>query len=874
MLNQEEINLIKEGVDLVPFMQACGIELKKVGSNYRGLCPFHKDTTPSLTVTPENNLWNCFGCDRGGDNIRFVQLFDKLSFNEAVERLKGYFPKGILPKTAAKEKKQKKGLTVKGKKLLAQIVDHYQRCLGENPGGLEYLKQRGITDICAIREFGTGFVDGSLKNLLPQDDKTIRELKALGILNTKGNEIFYNCVVFPLYDQTGAVVNLYGRNISKQNGVSHLYLAGSTKGLVNRRAIRSETIILTESIIDGLTLYAQGFKNVVPVYGVNGLTEDHLALFSRKTKEIFLAFDNDQAGTDGMAKVEKQLGTLNIVCYPVALPVKDCNLFFRDHGAEEFEQLLREAAPKKELTGECRRQSMYREEERGFRVAYGRRQYQIKGIRKSSTQLKSTIKASTDLNNSGKEFELTTIDLYSSRSREWFARLCSSLFNEPETLIKEDIVKLMVLVEEYQAPSKKENDTEEIIISAADKKIAMGFLENPEMFSEILRDFDTMGVTGEETNKLVGYLAATSRKLADPLSIMIQSRSAAGKSTMQDAILTLIPDEEYEKYTRMSDQALFYKGEDSLIHKVLAIEEAEGMGGAAYAIRNIQSAKQITMAVTGKDPNTGEMETREYTVKGPVCVMLTTTATEIDQETASRFIFLSIDESAAMTEAIHRIQREAESLEGLIRDKKQDRIIRKHHTAQRILRPLAVVNPFAEYLSYPASSLRSRRDHKKYLGLIRVIAFIHQFLREVKQVTVDGERVEYIEVSLDDIDMANQLAGEVLGRTMDELATPSRNLLSLIFTMVKEMAEEQNRSIDEIFFTRRMIRERTGWTDWQVRTHIKQLQDLEYLYVRQGHMGKEYAYILQYKGQAEGSDKCFLHLTGVDQIKALMKKKG
>ncbi|MCP3676085.1 MAG: DNA primase, partial [Deltaproteobacteria bacterium] len=383
------------------------------------------------------------------------------------------------------------------------------------------------------------------------------------------------------------------------------------------------------------------------------------------------------------------------------LPLKDCNLFFEDHGPEEFEQLLRAARSHKAITGESRRQSMYQAEERGFRVGYGRRQYQIKGIQQGPTQLKATIKASSDLNNSSKAFELTTIDLYSSRSRAWFAGLCSSLFNEPEGLIKQDIVKLMTLVEEYREPAKIE-DEEKVIITPQDRKLALGFLENPEIFQEILDDFVTMGVSGEETNKLVGYLAATSRKLADPLSIMIQSRSAAGKSTMQDAILNLIPEEEYEKYTRMSDQALFYKGEESLMNKVLAIEEAEGMGGAAYAIRNIQSAKQISLAVTGKDPARGKMETQEYTVKGPVCVMITTTATDIDQETASRFIFLTIDESMAMTEAIHRVQREAETLEGLIRDRKQDRIITKHHTAQRILHPLSVVNPFARYLTYPA----------------------------------------------------------------------------------------------------------------------------------------------------------------------------
>jgi len=132
--------------------------------------------------------------------------------------------------------------------------------------------------------------------------------------------------------------------------------------------------------------------------------------------------------------------------------------------------------------------------------------------------------------------------------------------------------------------------------------------------------------------------------------------------------------------------------------------------------------------------------------------------------------------------------------------------------------------------------------------------------------------VQYIEVTLDDIDRANQLANEVLGQSLDELARPSRTLLSSIYKMVKETADKRKTSIDEVFFTRRMIREFTGWSDWQIRAHIRQLEELEYLYVRIGARGKEYAYALNYRGQGEDSGKCYLNLTPVEEIKKLMKK--
>ena len=223
-------------------------------------------------------------------------------------------------------------------------------------------------------------------------------------------------------------------------------------------------------------------------------------------------------------------------------------------------------------------------------------------------------------------------------------------------------------------------------------------------------------------------------------------------------------------------------------------------------------------------------------------------------------------------EAIHDKQREAETLEGIINRKKSEKIVKKHQTAQRLLKPLAVANPYTKYLTYPNQSLRTRRDHKKYLGLIRAIAYLFQYQRDIKTVDVEGSPLEYIEVTLADIGHANRLANEVLGQSLDELAKPSRTLLSGIYTMVQEMSKKADCPIDEVHFTRRMIREYMTWTDWQIRAHIKQLEELEYLYARVGAKGKEYAYALNYRGQAEDSGKCCLGLTPVDDIKKHLAK--
>jgi len=869
-IEKEVIEQVKR-TDLVALVQAKGIELKKNGKSWFGLCPFHADKNPSLSINPIKNLFQCFGCGAAGDAIRFVELFDQVDFKEAVKRLSGNGFKTAAVK--AEPEQPAKELSVKERKLLARVVAYYQHTLSQDSRGLNYLKQeRGITDNASLQDFGAGYANGTLLEILPDDPEIIQALKKIGILNAKGHEVFYNCVVFPLFNTKGGIESLYGRNIDPEAGVAHLYLAGPRCGLVNRQAVnRSQTIILTESIIDALTLYDQGFKNVIPIYGVNGLIDDHLQLLYRKIKTAYLVFDADEPGKRAVDAVSLRLKEKGITAYPVTLPVKDVNLYFKRHTPEEFESLLKAVNPKsleQSVSVNNRKQTLYHETEHGFMVGFGERQYEIKGIQRGDTQLKATVKASADVTGN-LPFELTTIDLYSSRSRVWFAKLCADLFAAAEELAREDVARLLTLVEEYKPRVKQASVAEP---SKEQKAAAMAFLKNPALFDEILADLETLGVVGETTNKIVSYLAAVSRKLPKPLSVLIQSRSSAGKSTLQNAVLSLVPDEDYEKYTRVTDQALFYKEEDSLVHKILAIEEDAGVGGAAYSIRNIQSAGKITVAATGKDPGSGKMKTEQYTVKGPVAVMLTTTAAQLDQETASRFISLSIDESAEMTKAIHAKQRQARTLAGLVQRTQSDKIIARHHTAQRMLKPVAVVNNFDQYLSYPSGNLITRRDHDKYLGLMEAIAYLHQYQRTVKTVNVDGQAVEYIEVTLEDIDTANTLANEVLGQSLDELPKPSATLLEAVYKMAKEVSEKRNTSIDDFFFNRRMIREYIGWTDWQIKTHIKLLEELEYLHVRMGAQGKQYSYALNYNGQGENSQRFYLNLTPVQEIKKLMKQ--
>jgi hypothetical protein len=195
---------------------------------------------------------------------------------------------------------------------------------------------------------------------------------------------------------------------------------------------------------------------------------------------------------------------------------------------------------------------------------------------------------------------------------------------------------------------------------------------------------------GERTTLTAGYLGTISRLLDDPLGLIIVSRSGAGKSSVQDLLCDVVPDEDLVRYTRLTGQALFYKEEDALVHKVLAIDEEAGAAEAAYSIRNLQSAQVLTVAATRADPQTGKLRTEEYRVGGPVFIMFTTTSPEaLDYETRNRFVQVGIDESKEQTRKILVRQREADTLEGVLRREEASVIRRVHQNAQRLLRPVA-----------------------------------------------------------------------------------------------------------------------------------------------------------------------------------------
>ena len=317
----------------------------------------------------------------------------------------------------------------------------------------------------------------------------------------------------------------------------------------------------------------------------------------------------------------------------------------------------------------------------------------------------------------------------------------------------------------------------------------------------------------------------------------------------------------------MTGQSLYYLGEKDLVHKILAIAEEQGAEKATYALKLLQSEKNLSIASTGKDTKSGKFTTHEYRVEGPVQTTFSTTSSEIDEELQNRCLILSINEYREQTKAIHDKQREKETLEGMLQYQEKKYITTLHQNAQRLLEPITVVNPYATKLTFIDTRLRTRRDHVKYLALIRTIALLHQYQRPKKTIEHRGKHIKYIEVIPEDIAVANELVADIMGQSLDELSPQTRRFLGILLKMVTEHCEEQHIDFCEYHFTRRDAREYSNWSDFQVRTHLSRLVEMEYVILVSGNRGTRQSYELLYNGQGENNKNFILGLIDPQSLK-------
>ncbi|WP_211293381.1 toprim domain-containing protein, partial [Xenorhabdus szentirmaii] len=355
-------------------------------------------------------------------------------------------------------------------------------------------------------------------------------------------------------------------------------------------------------------------------------------------RQVHIAYDNDKAGNDAAAVLAAELQLAGLAVWRVVLPEgRDANRFSCEVANPEnaFGQLLDAAQwlgdpiktplanPNAAATVSVPAAALVPEpgvvttlaDNGDIVVRQDGQEWRIRGAQQKTGATVMKVNVQLIDKPSGALF-VDSFDILSARARSAFVRQASQELALPETLIKRELGRVLLVLEQW---AWAEADTAQVtpLMNEDDQHAAEALLKDPELISRITADLSACGVVGESTNLLAGYLATVSRKLPKPLAVLIQSSSAAGKSSLMDAVLNLIPEEERIQYSAMTGQSLFYLGETNLQHKILAIAEEEGVRQAAYALKLLQSDGELTMASTGKDEATGNLVTKSYTVKGP-----------------------------------------------------------------------------------------------------------------------------------------------------------------------------------------------------------------------------------------------------------------
>jgi hypothetical protein len=459
---------------------------------------------------------------------------------------------------------------------------------------------------------------------------------------------------------------------------------------------------------------------------------------------------------------------------------------------------------------------------------------------------------------------LDSINLASGRSRDGFIRRVLSLVS-PEAekllphkdallrLIEADLMHLYELGERRMKallfPKTKAN-----AMTDDRREQALSYLLVPDLLSRLAQDLDAMGYVGERRAKLLGYLVAISRKLPEAMSMVILSASGSGKSALAEVLERLTPEEDLLVVSRFTAASLYWMEKDAMKRKFVSIEERGGSDEADYAIRALQSKKQLTMMAPVKDQASGKLETKFFFVEGPTAFLESTTESQINHENATRCFEERLDESREQTRRIHEAQRKSKTPEGQRAKAKAEEIAALHRDVQRCLRVVKVSIPYADLLTFPSTWTRNRRDHPRFLNLIEVIAFLNQYQRPLRYLDTDEpcERTPheltdeelsavYVEASVDDYGAAKTLYGEILAETLAELKRPLRELLS-VFTRLA--LEKKVRGQDNVLLLVRELRDATRLEQRVIRRYLAELVELEHLTQTRGPNGAANAYRL------------------------------
>ena len=804
-----EIAALKQQLDIYVVAERLGMKIDKY---HRAHCPFHDDKRPSLQFSKEKQIATCFSgnCDAGTmDVITLTEKTLQVTTHQAIKWLEQEFlgiPDALIKKRETSPEELPN---------YTKLFKAFEANLKKSTKGKDYLASRGLAQL----------VGGSPVGYNASTWSSMR-----------------NCVIFPLRDRERKIVSFYGRAITKGHSMRHYYNK-NRKGLYPcYPSSETEVLVLTESVIDAATLGLHTDYTVLALYGTNGLTEEHSQAMKSlsELKEVILFLDGDEAGRAASAKYGKELSALlSIKVSQVETPEgADINSLVQSHEPEILQHLINERVSlspeeKQAVTPAFEVGKLIADNPELLLFEFGALQVLVLGGIKISglDRLRVTLK----LSHQAKPFLLPlrhNLDLYHNGQVE---QLTQKVADHLEVSTQQSVLALAQLTnalekyrnERLEALKPKRPTVPELSIS--ERAAAEELLQSPELIKRTMQLITQSGIIGEERNALIAYLTYTSRKRSNPLHLMCLGASGIGKTHLQEKIGELIPEEDKLEITTLSENAFYYFGKEELKHKLLLIEDLDGAESVLYPLRELQSKRRISKTVTLKDSK-GNLKTVTLKVEGPVCVSGCTTREKLYEDNANRCILIYIDSSSEQDEKIMAYQRNASA--GAVNKQAEGLAQRQLQNIQRLLRPVAVRNPYANQIQLPESVFKPRRTMVLLLSFIETITYYHQAQRERKTDAVTHE--EYIETSVDDVALGFRLLKEVLFSKSDELSGACRKFFEGLKTKLERGSS----------FTQKQIRSSCRVNPYTLKRYLRDLLAYGRIKIVGGNKHRGYEYSL------------------------------
>ena len=850
-----EIQEIKQRLTMAQVLAHYGLKPDK---HLRLCCPFHEDKTPSLQVYYKTHTAYCFSsnCPTHGkslDVIDFIMYKEKCSKHEAIlkaqELINGYASEKPTPT------KTDRPATEERAAFLNKMFTYFRNAVSNSKPAQEYLQSRKLD----FTQIEVGYNSGQFHHGARKDEMLIKQCLEVGLLSesntiARTGEPAYNvfgkcCIAFALRNQQNKITGLYFRSTINDKDQKHFYLKDRQGLYPCYPKPDTKRLILTEAIIDAASLLQipeiTNNYELLSCFGTNGLTEEHRAAIKelKGLKEIILFYDGDKAGKEAIKAHSETLHQLKPgikLTYVETPGNEDINSLWQGHEPELFTHLLKsrielflsnekpteKKSPQPEtasfidttnptfskLSVENPEQIIYENTELKITI-WG-------GIEKENL---SRLKVSLHIRNKADKYKSfrDDVNLYSHGSMQKLVQNIAETLELSTSLVIKTLTDLTEKLEEYRLNERAQHvkalQPKLYEMSEAEKAEATAFLKDKDLIRNTLAAIEKGGLVGEQQNGLLLFLLYLSRFFDEPLHAIIFGKSGSGKTYLQTKVSECLPEESVRTITSLTENTLYYSTKDFWKHKVLMIEDLEGVYNAFLPLREFMSKQSITKLTTDKDAKGNNVQ-KILTVEGPICVSGATTMESIYEDNANRSYLLHVDESPNHLAEVLNFQRQQQA--GLINETSQNsaRLVLKN--SQRLLKPVKVINRYATELVIPDCVFKKLRTNMHYLRLIEIITFYHQQQRQWKK---SPNNEYYIETSLTDIEWANHLVKDTLLRKSDELSGQLRDFFESTKKLLRKRGKE-NQS-----FYAKEVRELFRMNPMRINRHLNDLEMRGYI---------------------------------------------